>query len=96
MVKGDARITSSTVNANGLITFKGDLSISSGTWNKPNIAFVSKLPQVVSGSSVNVNDLTVDNSSKTGISFSQAVNYYGKYENNSSVIADESKLVKKS
>lgn len=96
LVKGDARISSSTVNANGLITFKGDLSISSGTWNKPNIAFVSKLPQVVSGSSVNVNDLTVDNSSKTGISFSQAVNYYGTYENNSSVIADESKLVKKS
>lgn len=96
IVKGDARISSSTVNANGLITFKGDLSISSGTWNKPNIAFVSKLPQVVSGSSVNVNNLTVDNSSKTGISFSQAVNYYGAYENNFSVIADESKLVKKS
>lgn len=96
IVKGDARISSSTVNANGLITFKGDLSISSGTWNNPNIAFVSKLPQVVSGSSVNVNNLTVDNSSKTGITFSSTINFYGAYTNNASVITNESKLVEKS
>ena len=96
IVKGDAKISSSTVNANGLITFKGDLNISSGTWNNPNIAFNSKLPQTISGSAINVNNLTVDNTSKTGIAFSSTVNYYGEYTNNASVITNESNIVKKS
>lgn len=93
IIKGDSSISSSTVNANGLITFKGDLNVSSGTWNKPNIAFVSKLPQVVSGSSINVNNLIVDNDSKTGIDFKSVVNYYGEYDGNNSNIKNETKLV---
>lgn len=96
IVKGDAKITSSTVNVAGLITFKGDLNVSSGTWNKPNVAFNSKLPQAISGSAINVNNLTVDNGSNTGITFSSNINYYGSYINNASVITNESKLVKKS
>ena len=96
IVKGDAKITSSTVNAAGLITFKGDLNVSSGTWNKPYISFNSKLPQTISGSSINVNNLTVDNGSNTGITFSSTINYYGSYINNASVITNESKLVKQS
>lgn len=96
IVKGDAKITSSTVNANGLITFKGDLNVSSATWNNPNIAFAGKLPQVISGSTINVNNLIVDNNSKTGIDFKSDVNYYGEYDGNSSNIKNEDKLVKKS
>lgn len=96
IVKGDAQMSSSTVNANGLITVKGDLNVSSGTWNNPNIAFNSKLPQTISGSAINVNNLTVDNTSKAGITFNSTVNYYGEYTNNASIIMNESNIVKKS
>lgn len=95
LVKGDAKITSATVNANGNITFKGDLNVSSGTWNNPNISFISKLPQSFSGSSINVNNLTLDNNSKSGITFNSKVNYYGEYIPNSSVIVGENNLVSK-
>ncbi len=80
IVKGDARITSAIVNANGLITFKGDLTVSSGTWNNPNVAFVSKLPQVVSGSAINVNDITIDNTSKSGITITLTYTAAGKVD----------------
>lgn len=76
-VKGDAKMTSDTVNAAGLITFKGDLTVSGGTWNDPNVAFISKLPQVVSGSSITVGDLTVDNLSKTGIQIKTTITASG-------------------
>lgn len=66
IVEEDARFSSCTVSAAGLITFKGDLNVSSGTWNNPNIAFISKLPQIVNGSAFSVNNFTVNNSSKTG------------------------------
>ena len=66
-VKGDAKLSSAAVSASGLLTFKGDLTVSGGTWNNPNVAFISKLPQVVSGSAISVGDLTVDNLSRTGI-----------------------------
>ena len=76
-VKGDAKLSSATVNATGLITFKGDLAVSGGTWNNPNIAFISKLPQVVSGSSITVGDLTVDNLSKNGIQINTTITASG-------------------
>lgn len=76
-IKGDAKMTSATVNAAGLITFKGDLAISGGNWNGPNIAFISKVPQVISGSSVTVGDLTVDNLSKTGIQMNADITVSG-------------------
>lgn len=66
-VKGDAKLSSAAVSASGLLTFKGDLTVSGGTWNNPNVAFISKLPQVVSGSAISVGNLTVDNLSRTGI-----------------------------
>lgn len=76
-VKGDAKLSAATVNAAGLITFKGDLAVSGGTWNNPNIAFISKLPQVVSGSPITVGDLTVDNVSKTGIQIKTTITANG-------------------
>ena len=72
-ITGDAKWTSATVSAAGCITFRGDLAVSGGTWNDPNVAFISKLPQVVSGSSFTVGDLTVDNTSNTGIRFDTTV-----------------------
>ncbi len=78
IVGGDAKITSSTVNATGIITFKGDLTVSGGTWNNPNVVFISKLPQVVSGRDINVNDITIDNTSKSGITFTLTYTASGK------------------
>ena len=72
-ITGDAKWTSATVSAAGCITFRGDLAVSGGTWHDPNVAFISKLPQVVSGSSFTVGDLTVDNTSNTGIRFDTTV-----------------------
>lgn len=95
LINGDAEIINSTVNSSGTITFKGDLKVSFGTWNNPNISFVSKLPQSFSGSSINVNNLTIDNNSKSGITFDSKVNYYGEYIPNSSVIVGENNLVSK-
>ena len=95
IVKGDCKITSSVVNVDGLITFKGDLTSSSCTWNNPNINFESKLQQTVSGSAINVNNLTVNNSSKSGITFNSTVNYYGAYDKGNSVITGETYIVEK-
>lgn len=96
LIKGDAKINSSTVNAAGLITFEGDLNVSSGTWNKPNLSFNSKLPQIINGSSINVNNLNVKNSSKTGITFNSTINYFGEYSDHTSLIHNSNNIVKKS
>ena len=93
IVKGDSKITSSVINADGLITFKGDLNSSSCTWNNPNIAFNSKLPQTVSGSAINANNFTVNNESRLGITFNCKVNYYGDLISENSVITGQSNLV---
>lgn len=93
VIKGDCKISSSTVNAAGLITFKGDLTVSSGTWNNPNVNFESKLIQSVSGSSINVNNLAVNNTSKSGIIFSSKVYFYGEYNKEESVIIGETNLI---
>lgn len=65
VINADASFKSSVITANGIIKFKGDLSTSSCTWNSPNIAFISKLPQSISGSAISVNNLNIDNSSAT-------------------------------
>lgn len=95
VLKGDAKITSSTISASGLISFGGDLTVSSGTWNKPNLAFVGKVPESFSGSAINVGNLVINNTSKSGISFESNMNYYGTVNTNDSVIVGESRLVKK-
>lgn len=77
VVTGDAKLSSATVNAKGLMTFKGDLTVSSGTWNNPNIAFISKVPQTISGSTINVNNITIDNTSKSGITINLTYNVSG-------------------
>lgn len=94
-VKGDCKMTSSTINADGLIIFKGDLISSSCTWNNPNVSFVSKLQQTVSDSAINVNNLAVDNTSKSGITFKSTVNYYGTYDKGDSVVTGETYIVEK-
>lgn len=95
LIKGDAAINSGEVNANGLITFKGDLSTSSGTWNNPNVTFACGLPQSVSGSSINVNNLNINNTSRNGITFKSNVNYYGEYNPNNSLLNGEKYIISK-
>ena len=95
VIKGDAKISSSIINGPGILTFKGDLITSSGTWNKPDIAFISKLPQVISGSAVTADDLTLNNESKSGVTLKSTVNYYGEINKNASSIDGESYIVKK-
>lgn len=80
VIKGDCMMQNATVNAAGLITFKSDLNISGGTWNNPNIAFISGLPQIVSGSNINVGNLTVDNLSKSGIQIQNTITPHGTVE----------------
>ena len=95
-VKEDTKMTSSTVGGNGVLRMMGDLMVSSGTWNKPNVVFVSKLPQNVSGSSISVNQITIENSSKSGITFDSTVYYYGNCINDDSIIVNPSKMIAKS
>lgn len=94
-IKGDAKMSQSVVNADGEIVFLGDLNVSAGTWNNPNISFCGKLPQTVSGSQINVGNLALDNPSKKGITFNSKVNYYGLLSKNATVI-NESNLTNKS
>ena len=96
VVKGDSRLNSSTVSGAGLITLYGDLDTSSCTWNKPNLNLKSKVPQIISGSAITVNNLTVDNTSKSGVSLDTSIKYYGVYEKNTSVIKAEDKIISNS
>ena len=95
IIRGDAKMSSASVSGTGLITFRGDLNVSSGTWNKPNIAFDSKFYQSVGGSTINVNNLTISNSAKSGISFSSGINCYGELTENYLKISGGSYIVKK-
>lgn len=95
IVKGDADFYSSIINAAGLISFKGDVRVSSGTWNNPNISFVGKLPQNIYGDSVNVNNLTFDNESKAGVDIQAIIYCYGNLLKNATVISHEENLKQK-
>lgn len=94
-IVGDAKLTSSTIGGNGTINFMGDVNSSSCTWNKPNVSFCGKTPQTVSGSVISVNNLTISNTSKSGITFSTTVNYYGEYTEDTSVINGSNYIVSK-
>lgn len=94
-IVGDAKLTSSTIGGNGTINFMGDVNSSSCTWNKPNVSFCGKTPQTVSGSAICANNLTINNTSKSGITFSTTVNYYGEYTEDTSVINGNNYIVSK-
>lgn len=95
IIRGDAKMSSASVSGTGLITFRGDLNVNSGIWDKPNIAFDSKVHQSVGGSTINVNDLLISNSAKSGISFSSGINCYGELTENYLKISGGSYIVKK-
>ncbi len=95
IVVGDAKLTSSTLSGNGTISFMGDVNTSSCTWNKPNVSFCGKTPQKISGSVISVNNLIVANTSKSGITFNTTVDYYGEFNDSSSVINGSNYLVSK-
>lgn len=95
-VKGDAKLVSSTINAERLITFKGDLNASSCVWNRPNVSFAGKTPQEISGSAMDVNHLTVENPCKAGIIFTATVNYYGTLTDHAKNLTGRDFLVSKS
>ncbi len=94
IVMSDCKTDSSTLCGDGTITFKGDLKSSSCSWENPNVSFESKLPQTISGSTISANNLKVANNSKNGITFNCGVNYYGAYENTSSLINGEANVCK--
>lgn len=95
IIKGDAKMSSASVSGAGLMTFRGDLDVSSGTWDRPNIAFDSRISQSVGGSAINVNNLTISNSARSGIRFSSAINCYGELTENYLKISGGSYIVKK-
>lgn len=92
-VVGDT-VTSGTVGGSGDYIFKGDLS-AGGTWNTQNIKFESGVPQYVSGGSLKVKNLTIGNTSRTGITFLTTVSYSGTLTTGNSVITGAEKLIKK-
>lgn len=95
LVKGDCKISSSAVSGTGLITFRGDLNVSSVTWGEDgvDICFECKLPQVISGSAISINDLIIDNTCKTGIRFDADIKYSGNLDKSSSVVTGEEHLI---
>ena len=94
--KDDTLLTGCTVSGEGTLKFAGDLDTSSCTWQNPNVLFESKMPQTVSGSAITVNDITVNNTSRSGIKFNVTVNYYGVLETGTSNISGADKLTAKS
>lgn len=92
IVKSDSKLSSCTVDSSGTISSYGDLNSSSCTWNNANLSFVGRTPQTVSGSTVTVSDLVIDNDSKSGITFESKVNY-NTLDSGSSVINGASNLV---
>lgn len=95
IVKGDAVITSGNVGGTGLFSWKGDLRVSSGTWNMPNMEFDGKLPQRISGSTISVHDLTLNNPSKTGMNLQAVIYCYGEYIKNTTNVDHEDNLIEK-
>lgn len=91
-VKSDAKLISCIVDSNGVMNLYGDLNSDSCTWNNANISFIGQTPQVVSGSAVNVNDLIIDNASKSGVTFESKVNY-NMLDSGNSVVNGRNNLI---
>lgn len=90
-VKGDADFNSATVNADGLIVLKGDVSVTNGTWNKPNISISGSLNQTISGSSINVGEFYVINKSNS-VSVNNEINVYTLFERDCKNIKNEANI----
>ena len=86
LVVDDSVLSSATVGGSGTIEFKGDLYSTSCTYNKPDILFSGIVPQKISGSTYNFNNISVTNTSPSGVTFASTVNYYGTLDTGESVI----------
>lgn len=90
-VKGDADFNSATVNADGLIVLKGDVSVTNGTWNKPNISISGSLNQTIRGSSIDVGEFYVINKSNS-VSVNNEINVYTLFERDCKNIKNEANI----
>lgn len=91
--KDDTLLSGCTLGGSGTIAFSGDLETSSCTWQNPNVHFRSRLPQIISGSEINANNLTITNTSKSGLKLNTTVYYYGVLETETSEISGSDKLI---
>ncbi len=94
LVFDDSVLSSAKVGGNGTIEFKGDLYSTSCTYNKPDILFSGIVPQTISGSTYNFNNISVTNTSHSGVTVASTVNYYGTLDTGDSVINNPENLVK--
>ena len=93
LVVDDAVLSSATVSGSGTLEFKGDLYSTSCTYNKPDILLSGIVPQKISGSTYNFNNITVTNASPSGVTVESSVNCYGTLDTGDSVINKPENIV---
>lgn len=86
---------SGTVSGLGTIQIGGDFT-ASGTLNKPtHVILTSKIGQTINGGTLNFQNLTVHNTSGTGVRFMKTANVYGLADIQANRIVNEDYIIQK-
>ncbi len=84
----DTSLSSVNLNGSGTVSLKGDLILSSSTVDYPDTFILNgKAPQILSGGTMNFNNITINNPSRSGVTFSNTARYKGEYINNNSTVS---------
>lgn len=85
-IKGDASISSTTLQGTGSEIFCGDLYSQWADFGRTGLEFSAKIPQTVSVSDMTAGDITLANSSRSGILLTGKITYYGELTGSPSTV----------
>lgn len=88
----DAKLSGVTINGKGLLIICGDLHNTNCTWNFPNLKIAGKVPQSISGADIRAENLTLENTSKSGITLQTKLQYQGEKRSNEGKINGSDKI----
>ena len=78
----DAKLSGVTIEGKGLLIICGDLHNTNCTWKFPNLKIAGKVPQSISGADIRAANLTLENTSKSGITLQTKLQYQGEKRSN--------------
>lgn len=95
LLGSDAVTTSAPITGSGTLRFRGDLQADSPITLAGGLEVIGKLPQTISGSgAIHVENVTLDNPYKTGVTLTNDLYYSGALETGETVITGAEKLIK--
>lgn len=88
----DAKLSGVTIEGKGLLIICGDLHNTNCTWKFPNLKIAGKVPQSISGADIRTENLTLENTSKSGITLQTKLQYQGEKRSNEGKISGSDQI----